>query len=132
MALGAMCGMAHTFLVHRKLYIHCKAEPFTSGNREAGFLPKDKEWRHEDASVMMFDDMIKQYDLDIPPDEVQFIKALIAGEDGEGFRCRSAFCSSSGSSHVYLCAVTRSRSCSRSLLTRGTASMWTSKFTVLP
>jgi hypothetical protein len=91
MGLGATCGMAHTFLVHRKLYIHCKAGPFTSSNREAGFLPKDKGWQHEDASLMMFDDMMKQYDLDIPPDEVQFIKALIAGESGEKFRCRSAF-----------------------------------------
>lgn len=47
---------------------------------KAGFLPKDREWKHEHASEMMFDDMIKQYDLDIPPTDAVFIKALIAGD----------------------------------------------------
>ncbi|KAA1479101.1 HD-domain/PDEase-like protein [Dentipellis sp. KUC8613] len=46
------------------------------------FIPKalkGKKWQHEDASEMMFDDMIKAYDLDIPPKDATFIKALIAG-----------------------------------------------------
>ncbi|KAH9061981.1 hypothetical protein EDB87DRAFT_1608653 [Lactarius vividus] len=47
---------------------------------KAGFLSKDREWKHEHASEMMFDDMIKQYDLDIPPKDAIFIKALIAGD----------------------------------------------------
>ncbi|KAF8505416.1 HD-domain/PDEase-like protein [Russula emetica] len=47
---------------------------------KAGFLPKDKNWQHEDASEMMFDDMMKQYDMDIPKQDVEFIKALIAGD----------------------------------------------------
>lgn len=46
---------------------------------KAGFLPKDRNWQHEDASEMMFDDMMKQYDMDIPKQDVEFIKALIAG-----------------------------------------------------
>ncbi|KAH9963277.1 hypothetical protein BC827DRAFT_1194617 [Russula dissimulans] len=47
---------------------------------KAGFLPKDRNWQHEDASEMMFDDMMTQYNLDIPPQDVEFIKALIAGD----------------------------------------------------
>ncbi|KAI9512761.1 HD-domain/PDEase-like protein [Russula earlei] len=47
---------------------------------KAGFLPKDRNWQHEDASEMMFDDMMKQYDLDISEKDVEFIKALIAGD----------------------------------------------------
>ncbi|TFY51529.1 hypothetical protein EVG20_g10962 [Dentipellis fragilis] len=46
------------------------------------FIPKalkGKKWQHEDASEMMFDDMIKMYNLDIPPQDATFIKALIAG-----------------------------------------------------
>ena len=54
--------------------------------RKAGFLPKEREWQHEHASEMMFDDMVKQYDLDIPTKDVLFIKALIAGDRN---RCRS-------------------------------------------
>ncbi|KAI0254175.1 hypothetical protein BJV78DRAFT_1185914 [Lactifluus subvellereus] len=57
---------------------------YIPGALAAGFLPKDKAWRHEDASEMMFDDMVEEYELDIPPAQVQFIKALIAGD---GTRC---------------------------------------------
>jgi hypothetical protein len=49
-------------------------------------LPKDRNWQHEDASELMFDDMMKEYNLDIPTQDVEFIKALIAGD---GARCRS-------------------------------------------
>ncbi|EMD31788.1 hypothetical protein CERSUDRAFT_119364 [Gelatoporia subvermispora B] len=38
------------------------------------------DWTHEDASEMMFDDLIKQNNLEIDEDDVTFIKALIAGE----------------------------------------------------
>ena len=48
------------------------------------FIPKatnsKKKWRHEDASEMMFDDMVIKYRLDITPDEVNLVKALIAGD----------------------------------------------------
>ncbi|KAJ3523594.1 hypothetical protein NM688_g8701 [Phlebia brevispora] len=47
------------------------------------FIPTalpDKKWRHEDASEMMFDDLIKLVHVDITPDEATIIKALIAGE----------------------------------------------------
>ncbi|KAI0285127.1 hypothetical protein BGY98DRAFT_947337 [Russula aff. rugulosa BPL654] len=46
---------------------------------KAGYLPNGN-WQHEDASEMMFDDMMKQYDMDIPRRDVEFIKALIAGD----------------------------------------------------
>ena len=49
-------------------------------------MPKDRNWQHEDASEMMFDDMMKEYNLDIPNKDVEFIKALIAGDKA---RCRS-------------------------------------------
>ena len=86
MVHGATCGITHTSLVRcesRPLY--CIAEPFISANRKAGFLSKDGNWQHEDASEMMFDDMMRQYDMDIPKQDVEFIKALIAGDQS---RCR--------------------------------------------
>lgn len=46
---------------------------------KAGFLP-NRNWQHEDASEMMFDDMMKQYEMDISKQDVEFIKALIAGD----------------------------------------------------
>ncbi|ETW84707.1 hypothetical protein HETIRDRAFT_313664, partial [Heterobasidion irregulare TC 32-1] len=42
--------------------------------------PARKKWKHEDASEMMFDDMIRQYDLGISEQDATFIKALIAGD----------------------------------------------------
>ncbi len=78
--------MARISLVHCKslLFAHDKVVHYD--HRKAGFLPKDREWKHEHASEMMFDDMVKQYNLDIPPKDVMFIKALIAGDQN---RCRS-------------------------------------------
>ena len=95
MAHGATCGMAYTFLVRcesRLLTVSYTTEPFTFPHhgRKAGFLPKDRDWRHEDASEMMFDDMMKQYDMNIPRQDVEFIKALIAGDQD---RCRSVITS---------------------------------------
>ncbi|KAH7914820.1 hypothetical protein BJ138DRAFT_1098348 [Hygrophoropsis aurantiaca] len=52
------------------------------------FIPmamKGKRWKHEDASEMMFDHMVKKYELDINPDDATFIKALIAGDTS---RCK--------------------------------------------
>ncbi|EGO30167.1 hypothetical protein SERLADRAFT_358952 [Serpula lacrymans var. lacrymans S7.9] len=57
------------------------------------FIPKalnGKRWKHEDASELMFDHMIKEYRLKITPKEATFIKALIAGdttrcEEGKDF-----------------------------------------------
>ena len=52
----------------------------------------DRNWQHEDASEMMFDDMVKEYNLGnlIPNKDVEFIKALIAGDKA---RCRSVYTS---------------------------------------
>ncbi|VDB84659.1 unnamed protein product [Peniophora sp. CBMAI 1063] len=43
---------------------------------------KGSNWAHEQASEMMFDDMVSEYKLHdvVPPEDVKFIKALIAGE----------------------------------------------------
>ncbi|KAF7799951.1 hypothetical protein EIP86_011194 [Pleurotus ostreatoroseus] len=47
------------------------------------FIPialPDKKWRHEDASEMMFDDLVKLPHVNITPEEATIVKALIAGE----------------------------------------------------
>ena len=38
-----------------------------------------KKWSHEDASEMMFDDLVKSNHIDIDQDDVNFIKDLIQG-----------------------------------------------------
>ncbi|KAH7916640.1 hypothetical protein BJ138DRAFT_1051916 [Hygrophoropsis aurantiaca] len=38
-----------------------------------------KNWRHEDASEMLFDDLIKSYGIDISPEDAKTVKALISG-----------------------------------------------------
>ncbi|KAG8218176.1 hypothetical protein J3R82DRAFT_3727 [Butyriboletus roseoflavus] len=39
-----------------------------------------KKWKHEQASEMMFDDMVETYQLDITPEEANLVKALIVGD----------------------------------------------------
>lgn len=39
-----------------------------------------KRWKHEDASEMMFDDLVETYRPEITPEEVVIVKALIAGD----------------------------------------------------
>lgn len=49
------------------------------------FIPNalpGKHWKHEDASEMMFDDLIVKNNIDLPENDVRFIKALIAGDPG--------------------------------------------------
>jgi hypothetical protein len=41
---------------------------------------KDKKWKHEDASEMMFDYLVRDNNISIPEKDQQFIKALISGE----------------------------------------------------
>ncbi|KAI0337332.1 HD-domain PDEase-like protein [Trametopsis cervina] len=53
------------------------------------FIPKalpDKKWKHEDASEMMFDALIKLDHVQVSAREATIVKALIAGESS---RCRS-------------------------------------------
>jgi hypothetical protein len=83
---GAMCGIACISPVQCNLIIFIRDKLANYDLRKAGFIFKDREWQHEHASEMMFDDMMKQYALDIPPKDVMFIKALIAGDRN---RCRS-------------------------------------------
>lgn len=47
------------------------------------FIPKalpGKKWKHEDASEMMFDDLIKEPNVNVSPEEAHVVKALIAGD----------------------------------------------------
>ena len=37
------------------------------------------KWVHEEASEMMFDDLIKKNNIKIPSEDTEFVKALIAG-----------------------------------------------------
>ncbi|KAH9931390.1 hypothetical protein B0H21DRAFT_96613 [Amylocystis lapponica] len=56
---------------------------------DARFIPfamPNTTWKHEDASEMMFDALIANNNIDMNPDDVTFIKALIAGEPK---RCRN-------------------------------------------
>ena len=39
-----------------------------------------KDWKHEDASEMMFDYLVRDNNISIPEKDQLFIKALIAGE----------------------------------------------------
>ncbi len=47
-----------------------------------------KKWRHEDASEMMFDSLIKLDHVQVSEREAVIVKALIAGEVS---RCRSVW-----------------------------------------
>lgn len=40
----------------------------------------DVQWTHEDASEMMFDDLVEQNGIQIAQDDINFIKDLIKGE----------------------------------------------------
>jgi hypothetical protein len=41
---------------------------------------KGTDWKHEDASEMMFDDLVKTNNIDISAEDAKFVKALIAGD----------------------------------------------------
>ena len=87
---------------------------------------KGKKWKHEDASEMMFDDLVSKNDVDISEQDIRFVKALIAGEPS---RCLYAsYCAYSRSvPDTRLSAIhQRSHSCLKLSPTRGTVLMWTS------
>lgn len=47
------------------------------------FIPRvltGSDWKHEDASEMMFDYLVEDNNVTIEPEEVRFVKALIAGD----------------------------------------------------
>lgn len=44
------------------------------------YISPGSKWSHEDASELMFDDLVKDNDIDIEQDDVNFIKDLIKGE----------------------------------------------------
>lgn len=39
-----------------------------------------KQWKHEDASEMMFDDLVEKNNIHLPQNDIRFIKSLIAGD----------------------------------------------------
>jgi hypothetical protein len=45
-----------------------------------GFNRAGSTWKHEDASEMMFDALIKENGIKIPEHDQKFIKALISGD----------------------------------------------------
>ena len=49
---------------------------------------KGRKWRHEDASEMMLDYLVKDNGIEIGDRDLTFIKALIAGDPN---RCRYVF-----------------------------------------
>lgn len=51
-------------------------------------LSPGKHWHHEDASEMMFDDLVAKNNIDLPEKDIRFIKALIAGDPSN---CSYAF-----------------------------------------
>lgn len=67
---------------------------------------------------MMFDDMLKQYDMDIPNDDVKFIKALIAGDKARCRSVRTRVYAPGTQPYLEQLPVTKSLSYSRSFPTR--------------
>lgn len=51
------------------------ADSFAESNHRIG-----STWTHEDASEMMFDDLVRSNNIDIDEDDVNFIKDLIQGK----------------------------------------------------
>lgn len=45
-------------------------------------LSPGKQWKHEDASEMMFDDLVAKNKINLPENDIRFIKALISGDPG--------------------------------------------------
>jgi len=45
-------------------------------------LSPGKHWKHEDASAMMFDDLVAKNNIDLPESDILFIKSLIEGDPG--------------------------------------------------
>jgi hypothetical protein len=74
MGLGVTFGMGFLSLVHCKI-IKLFCPSFSNRSNRP-----DSDWKHEDASEMMFDALIKENGIDIPVDDQKFIKALISGD----------------------------------------------------
>ena len=88
-----------------------------------------KRWKHEDASEMMFDDLVAKSNIDLAKNDARFVKALIAGDPG---CCLCVFCRCCFSSAFYITRpgttnLQRNSFCLKSLQTRGTVLMLTSK-----
>ena len=125
-ALFPMCGMAGSFQLHcgshRIQYFHFRAVL-------TGQLSPGRHWHHEDASEMMFDDLVAKNNIDLPKNDIRFIKALIAGDPDS---CSYALqgCYHLRPFHAIFSETTtprRNRFCLTSLQTRGTVSTSTSE-----
>jgi len=84
-ALFPMCGTAGSFQLHCGLHrLHYSRFRIVLTEQ----LSPGKHWHHEDASEMMFDDLVTKNNIYLPKDDTRLIKALIAGDPD---RCSYAF-----------------------------------------
>lgn len=78
MVLSAMSGITSSY---QELgpYFRIGKSSAQSNRHRSSFRKKDK-WAHEDGSQMMIDYTVKANNINIPQDEVDFIKDLVRGE----------------------------------------------------
>lgn len=121
MALSPMCGMTGSSQLRcgsRRVHHSQSLVPLTHQPSPG------KHWKHEDASEMMFDNLVAKNNIDLPENDAQFIKALIAGDPSV---CSYAFqgCYAFRVFHTTFPGTAthrRNRSCLKSLQTSATAS----------
>lgn len=61
------CGSCHSLRLQSPVFLTRQLSP-------------GMHWKHEDASEMMFDDLVAKNGIDLPENDIRFIKALIAGD----------------------------------------------------
>jgi hypothetical protein len=93
------------------------------------WLSPGKHWKHEEASEMMFDDLVAKNNIDLPEMDIQFIKALIAGDPSSCLYAFHGYCFF-GAFHVIstgIAILQRNCFCLKSLQTTGTVLTLTSE-----
>lgn len=76
-ARGAMFGMVSLF--QQSCMWHASVL-FTERRADLMTDSPGQEWTHEDASEMMFDDLVEKNGIQIEQDDINFIKDLIKGK----------------------------------------------------
>lgn len=54
---------------------------FQKGHGSLTICSPNYEWKHEDASELMFEAMVQENEIDIPRQDIEFVRDLIAGKD---------------------------------------------------